>query len=123
MKKSTILIFSFLFCLNSFAQSDIINTLGTSGVFSIKDASTNYLTLTQSTGEVNILKGLRLEVTGNSSTTGVIFKGADRFIHDFKPTGAYGRNTFIGINSGNFTMSSTISEEASYNTGVGYGSL
>ena len=123
MKKSTILIFSFLFCLNSFAQSDIINTLGTGGVFSIKDASTNYLTLTQSTGEVNILKGLRLEVTGNSSTTGVIFKGADRFIHDFTPTGSYGQNTFIGINSGNFTMSFSTGFDASCNTGVGYVSL
>ncbi len=77
---------------------DITNTLGTNGVFKIKDGSSDYLTLSQSTGEVNILKTLRLENT-TSPTTGVIFKGADRFLHNY---GA--NNTFIGINSGNFTM-------------------
>lgn len=123
MKKSTVLIFSFLFCLNSFAQSDITNTLGTGGVFSINDANTNYLTITQSTGEVNIFKGLRLETTGNSTTTGVIFKGASQFIHDFRPTGALGQNTFIGLGAGNFTMSYSSGDDASYNTGVGNGSL
>ncbi|MDH3267507.1 MAG: tail fiber domain-containing protein [Ignavibacteria bacterium] len=106
-----------------YSQNNIINTLGTNGVFSIKDASNNYLTVTQSTGEVNILNGLRLEVTENSSTTGVIFKGGNRFIHDFTPTGASRSNTFVGENSGNFTMSFTGGTDASFNTAVGYISL
>lgn len=101
------------------SQNNITNTLGTSGLFYIKDASTNFFTLTQSTGTVNILKGLRLEATGNSSTTGVIFKGTDRFIHNFAAVGASGLNTFMGINSGNFTLG----VDASYNTSFGHSSL
>ena len=106
-----------------YSQNNITNTLGTNGVFSIKDANAEYLTINQSTGEVNILNGLRLQETGNSSITGVIFRGASRFIHDFRPTGAPGYNTFIGSNSGNFTMSYSASNDASNNTGVGYSTL
>jgi hypothetical protein len=65
-----------------------------------------------------------------SSTTGVIYKGADRFIHNFQhPTGdtavPTGRNTFIGVNAGNFTMGSTavITNHGSFNIGIGYGAL
>lgn len=105
-----------------YSQSDIVNTLGTGGVFSIKDANTNYLTLTQSTGQVNILKGLRLEVTGNSSSTGVIFKGVDRFIHDFHPAGVDAGNTFVGINAGNFSITGS-GIEGEFNTGIGYNAL
>jgi len=102
-----------------YSQSDITNTLGTGGVFSVKDANNNYLTVTQSSGQVNILNSLQLEDTYNSSTAGVIFKGIDRFIHNFYPTGGIGKNTFIGINSGNFTMT----VNAHNNTGVGFHSL
>ncbi len=114
---------SILFTFRISNAQNITNTLGTLGVFTIKDASTDYLTLSQSTGQVNILNSLRLEVTGNSSTTGVTFKGTDRFIHDYKPINADGFNTFLGINSGNFTMNADLELWASYNTGVGYGSL
>ena len=113
--------------LNIFSQS-ITNTLGSSGIFTIKDASTNYLTLSQSTGQVNILKTLRLENT-TSSTTGVIFKGVDRFLHNYGTN-----NTFIGINSGNFTMTGYQNTVMGYNslnsnttgyqnTALGYGTL
>jgi len=123
MKKTTILFCFFLLSVNSFAQSNITNTLGTGGVFSIKDASNDYFTVNQSTGEINILNSLRLQETFNSSTTGVIFKGGSRFIHNFWPTGAPGYNMFIGSNAGNFTMTHTGGDDASYNTGVGNGSL
>jgi trimeric autotransporter adhesin len=116
MKKSNLLIFSLVTCLAftemTFSQS-ITNTLGTGGVFTIKDASTNFLTLSQSTGEVNILKSLRLENTINS-TSGVIYKGTERFLHNY---GFGSANTFLGINSGNFTMTGGL------NTGLGYYSL
>ncbi len=117
--------FILLFFVTSVIYSqNITNTLGSSGVFSIKDGTpTTFFTLTQSTGQVNILKSLRLEVTGNSATTGVIFKGTNSFIHDFAPTGSNGGNTFVGINSGNFTMSFFSPNSASGNTGVGNGSL
>ncbi len=94
----------------TFSQN-ITNTLGTSGLFTIKDGATNYFSLSQSTGQVNILKTLRLENT-TSSTTGVIYCGVDRFIHNFGI-----QNTFLGVNSGNFTMSGL------FNTAVGFSSL
>ena len=63
-----------IFATTVYSQS-ITNTLGTNGIFTIKDASNNYLTLTQSTGQVNILRSLRLENT-SGSTIVVMFKGA-----------------------------------------------
>lgn len=69
-----------------------------------------------------------------SSTSGIIFKGANRFIHNFQhPTGdgsgypPYGYNVFIGENAGNFTSGATATQffqaRGSYNIGVGYQSL
>ncbi|MBK8553190.1 MAG: tail fiber domain-containing protein [Ignavibacteria bacterium] len=112
--KTLFIAVSFFISATVFSQS-ITNTLGTSGVFTIKDASNNFLTLSQSTGQVNILNSLRLENTTNSNT-GIIFKGTDRFIHNYPNSTSY--NTFMGINGGNFTLSSAI-----YNTGIGHSSL
>ena len=110
MKTNIILSFLILFAFNVFSQN-ITNTIGTAGLFTVKDASTNYLTLNQSTGQVNILKTLRLENT-TSSTVGVIYKGVDSFLHN------YGiGNTFLGSNSGNFTMT------GASNSAFGYQSL
>ncbi len=121
MKTKIFLICNLLICNLVIAQN-ITNTLGTSGVFKIKDGSTDYLSLNQSTGQVNILKTLRLENT-SSSTTGIIFKGVDKFLHNYKPFNCDGYNTFLGINAGNFTMSSSFFFEASFNTGIGFNSL
>ncbi|MEX0909817.1 MAG: tail fiber domain-containing protein, partial [Candidatus Paceibacterota bacterium] len=75
---------------------------------------------------LDLVGALKLENT-TSSTTGVIYKGGSRFIHNFQhPTGDTavpdGFNTFVGIDAGNFTMGSTATSigQASYNTGVGY---
>ena len=61
-----------------------------------------------------------------SSTTGVITKNGNRFLHNFShPTGGTaipdGRNIFLGENAGNFTMGSTaiLTYEGSYNIGLG----
>jgi len=61
---------------------------------------------------------------------GVIYKGADRFIHNFQhPTGGgavpVGLNTFVGVNAGNFTLGSTatVPNQGSYNVGIGDESL
>ena len=69
-------------------------------------------------------------VATTSSTTGVILKGANRFIHSFSHlTGGgavpVGFNTFIGVDAGNFTMGSTATEtyHGSYNTAAGYQAL
>jgi trimeric autotransporter adhesin len=57
------------------------------------------------------------------ATTGIIFKSGFRFIHDFRPSGVNGFNTFLGLNSGNFTMTGTSGSFSSYNTGIGGNSL
>jgi trimeric autotransporter adhesin len=57
--------------------------------------------------------------TTSSISTGVIFKDANSFIHNYKPVANDGNNTFLGISAGNFTMSSATSWLASGNTGVG----
>lgn len=65
--KNSILFFCFLFGAICFAQ-DITNTLGTSGVFRIKDGATTFFSLLQSNGNVGI--GLNnpigmMEIYGN----------------------------------------------------------
>lgn len=57
-----------------------------------------------------------------SDLIGVIYKGTDRFIHNYAASGTVGHNTFAGLNSGNFTMSGT-TFQASHNVGFGYYSL
>ena len=78
---------------------------------------------------LDLIGSLRLEVT-TTSTTGVIYKGSDRFIHNFQhPTGStavpVGQNTFVGINAGNFTMGSTATSTShgSYNSAMGMSAL
>ena len=99
-----------------FSQNNITNTLGTSGAFKIKDATNNYLTVSQSTGNLSLNKSLVIPNT-TDSTLGVIFKGTDRFIHNYSLNSLDGYNTFIGIKSGNFTMT------GGYNTALGDQSL
>jgi regulator of replication initiation timing len=91
-------------------SQSIINTVGTDGIFAIKDATNNFLTLSQTTGLVNILRTFRLENTFNS-TTGIMFKGADRFLHNYGTN-----NMFMGISSGNFTMTGTDNTVIGMNT-------
>ncbi len=70
-------------------------------------------------------RGLVLPNT-TDSLTGVIYKGTERLFHNFYPDLHNGNNTFIGQNSGNFTMTSgsPITPgysplKASYNTVIG----
>ncbi len=117
--KNLITLFTLMFISFSvFAQNNITNTIGIGGAFTVKDASGNFLQVSQSTGNVSILKSIDLENTGNSSTIGVIFKGVSHFLHNFQPSGS-STNTFLGINSGNFTMSSA----NGFNTGLGTNTL
>ncbi len=96
----------------------INNTLGSGGAFVVKDGSATFLSLSQSDGNLSLNSSLSLSVS-TSSTLGVIFKGGDRFMHDYQDAGTNGYNTFLGRNAGNFTMAGT-GPEASYNTGIGY---
>jgi len=104
-------------------SQNITGTLGTNGVFKIKDASNDYLTLSQTNGNLSLFRNLELGVDSiSTSIRGVITKNGRRFIHNYQAPGTNGYNTFIGLEAGNFTMSG-VGTQASYNTGVGYRSL
>ncbi|MFC1510590.1 tail fiber domain-containing protein, partial [Candidatus Omnitrophota bacterium] len=84
---------------------------------------------TAPTQELELVGDLELEDT-TSADTGVIYKGANRFIHNFQhPTGGgavpTGQNTFVGVSAGNLTMGSTATQtyQSSYNTSMGYNSF
>jgi hypothetical protein len=70
-------------------SQNITNTLGSSGSFIVKDGTTTFLTLDQAAGHLTL-------------NNVAIFQGANRFLHNFGT-----ENTFLGINSGNFTMTGT----------------
>lgn len=106
---SILLLLQFSF-IQIFPQN-ITNTLGTNGIFSVKDATNTFFSLNQSDGYLNLNYCLKLPNT-TSSSIGVINKGNDRFLHNY---GTY--NTFLGVGSGNFTMT------GQNNTAVGHFSL
>ncbi len=101
-------------------SQNITNTLGSTGIFLIKDATNQYFKVNQSDGSVEIFKNLKIPVT--STGTGIIYKGSSLFLHDFMSPGSTGRNTFLGMNSGNIYISGT-GNNGSFNTAVGYSSL
>ncbi len=120
----TIIFITCIFLTGNFLLAqNIINTLGTSGTFTIKSGATDFLRLSQSNGNISLLKNVELgNLVNSSGSVGVITKTGIRFLHNFAPTGADGNNTFLGLNSGNFTMSGT-GTNASNNTCIGAFSL
>src|SRR3989344_4461525 len=102
---------------------------------------TNKLVVDRSTNNVGIgtaSPSQQLEITGDfempnttfADQSGIIYKGANRFIHNFNygdngTVTTTGYNIFIGEESGNFSMGNTATAvgHASYNTAVGYRSL
>jgi len=75
------LICNLIICNFQFSQN-ITNTLGTSGVFSLKDASTTFFSLSQSSGNLSLFRGLELLNT-SAPTDGVIYKGHLTFLAFF----------------------------------------
>jgi hypothetical protein len=59
------------------------------------------------------------------ATTGVIYKGSVRWLHNYQPQYAGGNNVFIGLGAGNFTMTSGsgTTYQASNLIGIGGGTL
>ena len=123
--RSFFLALTVIFCLTlNINAQNITNTLGIGGVFKIKSTTTDFFTLSQANGNTVILKNLELgNIDNSTSLTGVITKNGKPFIHNYQAVVADGANTFVGFNSGNFTMSGHDPEDASYNTGVGYDAL
>jgi hypothetical protein len=124
--KTKIFLFAICILITFFAAGEqliaqnINGKLGTGGQFIIRDTNNTYLTLSQSTGELSLNRSLLLPVTTQNSQVGSIFKGTVRFLHNFSPT--TGPNTFLGLNSGNFTMNG-VGSQSSYNTGIGANTL
>ena len=118
--KKIIIAAMLVLCISIFSQN-INGKLGINGQFILRDTTNTFLTLPQNTGYLNLNRSMVLPNT-TGSTIGVLFKGPDRFIHNYQAAGTSGQNLFIGINSGNFTMSGT-SIDASQNTAVGNFSL
>lgn len=90
---------------------NVTNLLGTSGIYSIKNGSTNYFSLSQTSGEITLAKTLRLETT-TGTNVGVLYMGSDKFLHNY----GFGC-TYFGANSGNaFGL-------GALNTAVGHSTL
>jgi hypothetical protein len=106
----------------AFSQN-ITNTLGVNGEFKVEDGSTDFLTISQIGGHASFSNNITIAASTTASL-GIIFKGPNRFIHDFKKSGTSGDNTFLGVNTGNFTMTGASSgDQASQNTATGYSTL
>jgi hypothetical protein len=74
--------------------------------------------LTFTSNSLNIESGSLYLPSTTTSTSGVIYKNNSRYLHDYVGAGQEGQNIFVGINSGNFTMSGT-TFQSSYNMGFG----
>lgn len=95
----------------------------------ISDLTSSYIPYTGATTSINLGNNslslnniITLPIT-TSSTTGVIYKSTNRFIHDFAIAGTDGHNVFVGIDAGNFTMTGSTTYFGSYNTGMGHSAL
>jgi len=53
---------------------------------------------------VNLNRTIQWPATNMAATEGIIFLDGDRFIHNYGPNGNTDTNTFLGVNSGNFTL-------------------
>ena len=65
------------------------------------------------------VNGGNIALVPSTATTGNIIKGGVRFLHDF---GLNGSSTFLGRNSGNFTMTGTNNTAVGFNTLTNIGS-
>lgn len=99
MKNKILLIifFSLFICSTQYSQN-INGKLGIGGQFLIRDTNNTFLSVPQNTGNLTLNRSLTLQNT-SASTVGVIYKDAFRFLHNYGT-----QNTFMGINSGNFSM-------------------
>lgn len=115
----TLLIIFTLFITSIVFTQNITNTLGTNGLFTIKNSTTTFFSLSQSTGYIDLLASLNMAKTIDSNS-GVIKKGGLRFLHNYGAVNS--GNIFLGILSGNFTTGGAF-PEGCYNTGIGSSTL
>lgn len=111
--------FSFASTSGSGANTALSNLASVAINTSLLPGTTNSIDLGSSS---KTWRSLYFPNTLATSTDGVVFRGGNRFMHDFRPSGANGDNLFIGDLAGNFTMSGT-GIQSSYNTGFGPAAL
>ena len=66
---------------------------------------------------------IRLPATaaaGGTPTAGVLFVGDGRFLHAYAAPASFERNTFVGLEAGNFTLGGLNPQDGAWNTGVGW---
>jgi hypothetical protein len=114
------LVLFFLISTISFAQN-IEAKVGNLGKFSVKDSYNNTIFTVFEEDALVQLKNLDLPTTLQYNL-GVISKGGDIFLHNFKAPGTQGGNTFLGISAGN-TVPEGTGLQKSFNTGIGELSL
>jgi len=108
MKKQISILYILIMVVAANSQH-ITNTLGTGGIFSIKNGSSTFLSISQSNGNIDISSSLLLKST-TSNTEGIIYKDGASFIHNF---GIANSCTFVGVLSGNLI------NPGLYNSGFG----
>ncbi|NTW30673.1 MAG: hypothetical protein HGA33_05315, partial [Candidatus Moranbacteria bacterium] len=109
---------------------DVANTAGNSLMY-VNSAGNVGIGTTSPAQKLDIASGnIRVDNTTYAAQYGVLYKGSNRFLHNFNygnngTVTTAGQNTFLGINAGNFTMGDTATQtyQASYNTGIGQNAL
>ena len=72
--------------------------------------------------QLELTGSLRLPPTAASGAAGVLYSGADRFLHGYGPAADAG-NTFLGKGAGNFTMGGAQAVYGTGNTAIGASAL
>lgn len=110
MKSKLLVLFTVIVFSTQIYSQHIDAKLGENGIFTVKSNNdVPIFQVTGSEGTMNFTGSIFLPPTTDYST-GVVFKGPNRFLHDKGVN-----NLFLGLGSGNFTMSGA----ANGNIGVG----
>ena len=56
-------------------------------------------------GNISLTGNLTLSISPATATSGIIYKGAVPWLHDYSPAGSTGGNVFLGVAAGNLTGS------------------
>lgn len=85
----------------------------------VRDPTAGVLSPANAGDTVKITGLMKLPAT-TTATSGIIYKGSNRFLHSFYKAGTTGRNLFLGEYSGNLSLTGSSSgQQGSYLLGIG----